>query len=368
MNGRARLLVIVGSAMLALVGLGDRPTQVILARLSGTVDLTVLSVFPEIGVVTLETTQDAAEYAGWLEESGLAEWAEPSQRYELDQCLEDPKVGRQWHHENVHTAAARRVSDGRGVIVGMLDSGVDCSHEDLDCLPGYDVVDGDEEPWDLLGHGTHVAGIIAARANGLGVEGIAPRAWLLPVRVCGTAFCDTEDIVAGILYAVDRGARVLNMSFGGPQSEAMGAAVEYAVWHGVRVVASAGNNGKPWPQYPAAFDGVIAVGATNGNDEREPWSSYGPWVDVWAPGSGVYSTTIGDTYGEMSGTSMSAPIVTGIVALILSINPEADAEQILEDTSGAVVDAGAAVLAVPAPERSHSIALPFATGARGGCR
>jgi len=208
-----------------------------------------------------------------------------------------------------------------GVIIAIIDSGVDANHPELigRVLPGWDFVNDDNDPADDQGHGTHVAGIAAAAINnGQGIAGIAGQSLILPVKVLNENNQGTwADVAAGIVYAVDHGARVINLSLGSTVgSSAVRDAVEYAWNHNAILVAAAGNDGTTTPYYPAAYDQVIAVSATTPGDVRAGFSSYGSHISVAAPGATIYSTTPGNSYEFKSGTSMAAPHVSGLAALL----------------------------------------------------
>src|SRR3990170_879710 len=175
---------------------------------------------------------------------------------------------------------------------------------------------------DTYGHGTHVAGIAAATAgNGVGVAGVCPRCTILAVKVFADGSGSTSDftVAQGIVWAVDHGANVVNLSLGGPGSSAVAqAAVDYAWSRGVVVVAAAGNSGSSTLSYPAAYPNAIAVSATNSSDGLAGFSSYGSWVDLSAPDQGILSTVPGGDYASWSGTSMATPVVAGAAGLAFS--------------------------------------------------
>ncbi len=221
--------------------------------------------------------------------------------------------------------------DGTGMVIAVVDTGVQADHPDLSghVLSGYDFVCGKAgTSVDPHGHGTHVSGIAAARDNStLGLGG-APDARILPVRVLGSSGSgSTADVAAGINWAVDHGADVINLSLGGGSALAMQSAVENAESEGVVVVAAAGNGSTSSKLYPAGFDDdVIAVGASIKSQSSPPYdppytkasySNYGSWVDIGAPGSSVYSTYKGAAFQSLSGTSMATPFVTAAAALVL---------------------------------------------------
>ena len=243
----------------------------------------------------------------------------------------------QYMHDVVDSYAAWGVTTGKEVLVAVLDTGVNGTNGDHPDLFGKVVEDinvgygyGDQN-----GHGTHVAGIIAATMNnGKGGAGIAPDARILSVRVLDADGSGSYDvIIRGIYAAANSGAKVINMSLGGTgYTPLMQEAVDYARERGVTVVAAMGNDGTNCVQYPAACDGVIAVVASNSNNSRATFSNYGSWADIAAPGAGIYSTTItkdgSDTYESWNGTSMATPVVAGIVALYKSVYPRATPAEI----------------------------------------
>ena len=192
---------------------------------------------------------------------------------------------------------------------------------------------------DWLGHGSHVAGIIAARTNnGVGIAGVAPKVRVMAVGVFAPPGYGTfADEIEAILYAVDEGAKVINLSLGSnAYSRGEQMAVEYAVRHGVVVAAAAGNDGRELYHWPAAHEAAIAVAATTATDGHAGFSNLGDFVDVAAPGVSVWSLRAGGGYLPLSGTSMATPHVAGLVGLILARNPTlapAEVRAILENTA-----------------------------------
>ena len=241
----------------------------------------------------------------------------------------DPLWGMQWGAALTDAPTAWAVTKGSAnVVVAVLDTGVDLSQPDLQgaLVPGYDFVNKDADPSDDNGHGTGIAGIVAARAgNGLGGAGFCPRCSVMPVKVVSAAgWASDVDVAPGITWAVDHGANVINMSFGGTYSSTIASAIDYATARGVLVVAAAGNNGNSSSFYPAADAGVLSVAGTQSDDSLYPWSNYGPWVSVAAPGCDL-TTIRGGQYGEFCGTSASAPVVSGLAALAMSYSPSSSA-------------------------------------------
>ncbi len=216
--------------------------------------------------------------------------------------------------------------DGTGVKVAVIDTGIDYTHEDLNdnYKGGYDFVFNDSDPFDdsYDSHGTHVAGIIAAERNGIGVVGVAPNASLYAVKVmAGSGHGSESWVIAGIEWAVENDMDVVVMSFGtSKDSQALRNACRNASDAGVLLVAAAGNSNGGNVTYPARYDSVIAVTATDLNDSQASFSSICPEVELAAPGVNIMSTTRGDGYGNLSGTSQAAPHVAGTAALIISSN------------------------------------------------
>ncbi len=229
-----------------------------------------------------------------------------------------------WHLQAVRAEEAWGVSVGAGVQVAVLDTGVDATHPALRgrVAEGLDAATGEPLPGDTdqsqgEAHGTHVA----ALAVGEGV-GVAPGAVLRPVRVFSPDYVGDFRVARALVWAVDQGAQVINLSFGGSAySHLLHEAVNYALERLRVVVAAAGNQGSVARFYPAALPGVIAVGAADGQGNPAWFSNRGPWVGVWAPGVRIYSALPGGGYGLLSGTSMAAPIVSGIAALVKAKRP-----------------------------------------------
>lgn len=214
--------------------------------------------------------------------------------------------------------------DGNGYIDDIL--GWDFT--DAPGLPGLgDYLGRDADPRDESGHGTHVAGIVAAAVdNGRGIAGVAPNARLMVLRagfnLPSGGYLEDDDVAAAIVYAADNGARVINMSWGDPRpAPIVRDAVRYAAAAGAVLVAAAGNEGEDAVFYPARLSETIAVGAAAPGGEVLAFSNYGPSIDLVAPGRSILSLFPGGGYGERSGTSMAAPHVTGMVALLLGRYP-----------------------------------------------
>ena len=212
---------------------------------------------------------------------------------------------------------------GAGVTIAVVDTGVDYIHPDLAGRVdlGRDFVDQDDDPMDVQGHGTHVAGIAAGTADdGFGIAGIAPGARILAVRVLDDEGAGNySQVAAGIVFAAQRGAKVINLSLGGQQpSELLRNAIDYAAAHGAIVTCATGNEALRTIGYPARYASCMAVGASGLSDELAEFSNVGAGIDVVAPGVQVLSSTMGATYDSWDGTSMAAPAVSGVAALLVS--------------------------------------------------
>lgn len=257
----------------------------------------------------------------------------------------DAELDASWGVKRIGAGTVHQTNKGAGIQVAVLDTGIDYTHNDLDAnyIGGIDYVNNDKDPLDDNGHGTHCAGIIAAEDNNEGVVGVAPQAGLYAVKVLnrrGSGY--TDDIIAGIEWAMrgpdgtagtDDDAEVISMSLGGPSySSSIEAACIQALGSGTLVVASAGNEGDGNSEtteysYPAAYESVIAVGATDQADHIASFSNTGPFLELVAPGVNVYSTLptyrvtlsrYGYSYGALSGTSMACPHVAGVAALVFA--------------------------------------------------
>lgn len=237
-----------------------------------------------------------------------------------------------WGVDRTDAELACSTSTAAGIKVAILDTGIDLDHPDLiaNVKGGYNAIKPSRSADDDNGHGTHVAGIVAAADNSIGVVGMAPSASLYAVKVLnrdGSGW--TSDIIEGIQWCIDNNIQVINMSFGyHPKygsNETLHNVIKAAHDSGIVMVAAAGNNGpeENSVNYPARFDEVIAVSATDIYDNFAYWSSSGPEVDLAAPGREIYSTYKSAKYTTMSGTSMASPHVAGAAALVLATQARA---------------------------------------------
>ena len=259
-----------------------------------------------------------------------------------DTIPNDPDWGLQYGLINVRAPQGWDLSTGSSsVTIAIVDTGIDLNHLDLagKLVAGYDFVNNDIDPQDDNGHGTHVAGIAAASSNNaLGIAGVSWGARIMPVKVLNASGGGTyADTVTGVIWAVDHGAQVINLSLGGTgPSSILEDAINYAHSKGVVVVASAGNGGNNFVLYPARYPNVIAVART---DSANKWdgSNYGPEVDLAAPGTSIYSTVIGG-YDYKSGSSMSTGFVSGLAAVLMSVSGNTSPDTIESQMESTALD------------------------------
>lgn len=313
--------------------------------------------------VNFSPDQDPFEVAATLSEDPSVEYAEPNfvagitgQPAALPPALvpNDPLYDPyQWNLPAVQMPAAWDVTTGQGVVVAVIDTGVAFEASDLggtNRLPGFDFVNNDSDPTDDNGHGTHVAGTIAQTTNNnVGVAGVAYDATILPLKALGASGNGSyADIIKAVIYAVDQGADVINMSLAGRVgSAALEDAVRYAHEQGVFIVAATGNDGQSTVFFPAAYDPyVTAVGAVRVDNTLTTYSNYGPELDLVAPGGDVSVDQNNDGFGDgvlqqtfnssgdgfsyrfFEGTSMASPHVAGAAALLISQAPDASPNEI----------------------------------------
>ncbi len=266
-------------------------------------------------------------------------WVEPVYQVNATGIPNDPYYAYQWHLSLQGAHINWDTSDGSGIVVAVIDTGVSSGSDGFgDLMPGYDFVSNDNDASDENGHGTHVAGTIAqASNNGIGVAGMAPGASILPVRVLNAdGEGGSDDVAAGIVWAVDNGAHIINLSLGSDgYSQVIADACDYAEDAGVLVVAATGNDGySDFISYPAALDSTMAVGAVDLNSEVTYYSNKGNQIDIVAPGGDLSQDADGDGYADgvlqeasvngeppafwfFEGTSMATPHVAGAAAVLM---------------------------------------------------
>lgn len=263
------------------------------------------------------------------------EYIEANYIYRASDVPDDPQYNKQWNFRTINVEQAWDETKGAGVTVAVIDTGVS-KVPDLKLtkfVDGYDFVNDKDDASDDNGHGTHVAGTIAQSTNnGYGVAGIAYEASIMPLKVLSGGGGGTiADIAEAIKFAADNGADIINMSLGGGgDSNMMKEAIEYAYSKGVTIVAAAGNEGRNAASYPARYPQVISVSATDATGQKASYSNFGAGVDLAAPGGSgtdeagrIIQNTINPATGEtvfvgFQGTSMAAPHVAGVAALIRS--------------------------------------------------
>ena len=338
------------------------PGTVVLDSFQGTEGLTELQRVPagtQISKAVQNYSADSTVEAAAPNEIWQAYAGDPSP------TPNDPRFGEMWHAQTLRYTDCWTKSQGEGVIVAVIDTGIDANHPDLanQIAPGgYDFVDKDEDPRDGNGHGTHVAGIIAAAGNnGIGVVGIAPKAKILPLRVLDdSGRGSTFAIVKAMSYAAKKGAKVINMSLGSPPGGILSRTYmriygDSLLRKGVLLVAASGNEAGPVGM-PAEVTSFMAIGATNALDKLASFSNFGKQVSVSAPGVNILSTmptypsylssqhadTVTASYSMLSGTSMATPVVAGAAALLFSQNPSWTPAQVRSQLEKTALDLGTA--------------------------
>ena len=362
--------------------------------------------------LVLAPEADLLAFLAALSAEQTVEFAEPNYLYYTQgQVVSQPVVNpadrlfaQQWALYNertannspridIHAPEAWTMTTGApDLLIAVLDTGIDYTHEDLNdgrvrTNIDKDYVNNDDDAMDDAGHGTHVAGTIAAISNnGLGVSGVLWQAQLLPLKVCNAAgVCSMEAIVSAIQYAADQGARMINMSLGGSGcSSTLEAAIDYAYFEKGAVLVAAAGNENTLVSYPAAYEPVIAVGALDRHGQRAYFSNYGDTLDLVAPGVSVFSTVPNNGYDTLSGTSMAAPYVTGVAGLLVAQQPTLTNHQVRQLLFQSATDLGEKGLdrhygyglvnaegaltgtpdpAAPAPGSSHCTEVPCGSAA-----
>jgi subtilisin family serine protease len=291
-------------------------------------------------------TLSTSELIGFFNKQENVEFVEPNYLYMQNQ-LELPNdllyQGQyQWNFPIIHTEEGWDISKGsESVIIAVVDTGVDLNHPDLKkrLTKGYNVLEENHFADDDNGHGTHVAGIIASETNNR--EGVAGLTWynkIMPIKAVGAEGYGTSfDIAKGIIWAVDHGADVINMSLGNYQSSSwLKEAIDYAYNRDVVLIAAAGNENTSRPSFPASYPQVLSVAAIDYTGNRASFSNFGDYIDVAAPGDLIASTYLNQQYASLPGTSMASPHVAGLAGLLRSVNPDLsnrDAMQIIENTA-----------------------------------
>ncbi len=333
--------------------------------------------------VQIRTEQDKA-YLQSLRQQNLVEKIEPIGYFKIQSITNDSLVDQQWYLPRINMPEAWHITKGdSSVIVAIIDTGVDYLHPDLaaniwhnqaelngqpgvdddgngyvDDVNGWDFTDAprfpdggdylnpDPDPMDEFsgGHGTEVAGIVAAVQNNyIGISGIAPNVKIMALRA-GTAsgYLEEDDVIRALIYAQSNGAKIVNMSFGDKQvSGLFHDVLRYLESKGMILIAAAGNDGDQEVYYPAGFNETIAVGASGKNDWLAGFSNYGNVLDLIAPGVDMLSTAPGNAYNSVNGTSFATPVVSAVAALILSRHPDFNNEEVRTVLKGTATDLAA---------------------------
>ncbi len=339
-------------------------------------------------IVNFKSSEDNNTARNLFDTDNNIEYTEINNTLKIDYVPNDSLINQQWALEKIGAFNAWETTKGsKDILIAIIDTGIDYLHPDLapnlfvnnqedlnrngildagdinnidddgngftDDVIGWDFTDRigfpfsssggdylgwDNDPNDEYGHGTWVAGVIGAVSNNkTGVSGIVPNALMLNVRTFDpTGYGEEDDAAAGILYAVQMGAKVINMSFGDKNfSMVLRDVIQFAYQQGIVLVGSAGNSTSNLPHYPSSYQGVISTGATDYRDYLGSFSNTGSTIDLVAPGVNLVTTDRDDSYRQFSGTSASAPVVTGSAALLLSIDNFSPDEicQILKSTS-----------------------------------
>jgi thermitase len=308
---------------------------------------------PQIGMLAFSVPASrAAEFSAALRAVPGIATVQPDHVVAAERTPNDPLIWKQWALLRVHAQKAWDTDTGatHPVTVAVLDTGVDAQHPDLRgrVLPGFDFVDGDSDAADEQFHGTAVSSIIAANTNNrVGMAGVSWGAQILPVRVLGASGTGTDcTIIAGLVWSADK-AKILNLSLGAnaPCGDLMQRAIDYTDGKGALVVVAAGNDGaKGNPQVePGDCSGVLTVAATDVHDMHAKFSEHGPQVSISAPGVnvvGAYRSSKGLIWAYFSGTSMAAPMVAGVGALVWSKHPTWTAAQVRARLIASATDLG----------------------------
>jgi subtilisin family serine protease len=313
-----------------------------------TITIRPLSLSRAIYLLQAPSDVDIEQLAEAIEDDNRVDYAEPNRPTDAPEAIgrsafvwggqdEGPYNG-QYAQDMLALTAAHALSQGEGVVVAVIDTGVQLQHPVLAPLltaARIDFVDGDDEPDDVFddgtnygaGHGTHVAGIIHM---------VAPQAQIMPIRVLDTDGRGYSAVVAeAVLFALENGANVINLSLGMPyESDLLEDVIQEAAEEGVVVVAAAGNLNNMQEQYPAATECVVSVTAVDADKIKADFANFGNWLLLAAPGVGIHSTLPVDGYGSWSGTSMATPFAAGQAALLLSMNPDLNAVQVVDLMGG----------------------------------
>lgn len=301
---------------------------------------TMESIAPEVELLTFSDDADMEAIRIQLENNPSIEYVEPNYERHLLTVLDDPYTSSQWWlpHVKAESMWKHVAAQKKKIVVAVIDSGIDMNHEDLKNRiepGGYDFFSNTTMMTDLHGHGTKVAGVIAAEAgNGRGISGVAGpfEISIFPIKVLGSSGTgSTSSIIKALEYAIAKKVDVINLSLGGANSSAIeNEVIQRAVRAGIVIVAAAGNDALKGNSvfYPASYENVISVGAVDENNSRSSFSNYNQYVDLVAPGERILTTFPKQSYNKDGGTSFSAPIVSGTVAMMKALKPQLSPSEI----------------------------------------
>jgi thermitase len=288
-----------------------------------------------------------AEMANALNRNPHIEFAEPDTLVAPDAVVNDPSYSSQWHLPVIGAPSAWTYANGKGVTVAVCDTGVYAAHPDLagQTVPGWNTASNSADTSDINGHGTYVTGTIAAAANNvIGGASVAPGARVMAMRITDRTdgYAYFSDMAECVAWAADHGARVANISFEGvPGSFTVANAASYLMSKGGLVVVAAGNSNIDGLYSNSPY--LFTVAATASGDVRASYSNFGAYIDVAAPGSGIFTTNRSGSYSSVSGTSFASPNAAAVAALVMSANPDltpTDVTAIITNTAKDLGDPG----------------------------
>jgi subtilisin family serine protease len=303
----------------------------------------------DMHIVDLPANASEVAVVAQLKNRPEFKFVELDRRVKASYAVNDPYSGSEWHLNQIGAATAWNTTQGSGVTIAILDSGVDAAHPDLQAnlVAGYNSYDGNTDTSDVCGHGTAVAGTAAARSdNGQGVAGVAGQAKIMPVRIAYNdptygCYAYYSTIASGLTWAADHGARIANISYAGVAGSAtIQSAANYMKSKGGMVFVAAGNAGIDENITPTTS--MIAVSATDSTDTKASWSSYGNFVTLAAPGAAIWTTSKGGAYQAWNGTSFASPVAAGAAALIMAARPDLPAAQVESLLESTALDLGTA--------------------------
>ena len=334
------------------------------------------SEIPGAGVHIVELPYQANEqaFANAFRGRSEVEFAEPDWLLSPQQILPNDPLFPSWYLQKIDAANAWTMTTGSSdVTIAILDTGVESSHPDLasKIVPGRNIYNNNDDTSDVYGHGTAVAGVAgAASNNGIGVASVAWGCGIMPVRISDlSGLASASNIASGLTWAADHGARVANVSYRVTGNKTISSAAKYFQSKGGVVVAAAGNNST---QETATDDPyILTIGATDPQDVLYYYSNYGNNLDLVAPGNNT-TTLLGAQYGAGGGTSFASPVVAGVAALMLSVNPKLTPAQVTEILKQSADDLGAAgrdnVYGSGRVNAAKAVSAARATPATDGCR